>query len=82
MDLRPRKPLQRPYGEIHAVAIRDRVPTAVGYRVSRDGPVGSFGIVNLNSSHALDPSMMSNAVANQLGAPDQTVGASLAYNFR
>jgi hypothetical protein len=81
MDLTPRKPLVRPYGDGGAAPAEDRVPIAVSYRMSPDGPVGSVGIVEFASSHALDPSLMSNAVANQPGAPSQTIGAQLAYNF-
>ena len=55
MDLTPRRALQRPYGEIRGSVKEDRVPTAVDYRISPNGPVGSVGIVNLNASHAIDP---------------------------
>jgi hypothetical protein len=82
MDLTPRKPIVRPY---HAVAPQDAnqpAPTAVSYRIAGDGPVGSIGFVRLSASHAIDPSWMSNALASQRGAPSQTVGAQLAYNFR
>jgi hypothetical protein len=82
MDLTPRKPLERPYAQLSKTPAEDRVPTAVSYRLSPDGPVGSVGFVRLGASHALDPSAMSNGVANQPGAPDQTVGAALAYDFR
>jgi hypothetical protein len=30
----------------------------------------------------VDPAYLSNAVANQSGAPSQTVGVSLAYAFK
>jgi len=81
MDLTPRMPLDRPYGEMFAAPAEDHIPTAVSYQMAPNGPVGTVGIVTLASSHALDPSLMSNAVANQRGAPSQTIGAALAYNF-
>jgi len=81
MDLTPRKPLARPYGEMSTPMTGDRVPTAVSYRVSPGGPVGSVGLVDLGGSHAIDPAFLSNAVADR-GAPSRTIGAQLAYNFR
>jgi hypothetical protein len=82
MDLTPRKPLARPYHTVAPQDADDHVPTAVSARIATNGPVGSIGIVSLSASHAIDPSWMSNAVANQPGAPSQTAGAQLAYNFR
>jgi hypothetical protein len=82
MDLTPRKPLDRPYSRLAREQTPETIPTAVSYRLSRDGPVGSLGFVRLGASHAIDPAMLSNAVANQPGAPDETVGAALRYAFR
>jgi hypothetical protein len=82
MDLTPRKPLVRPYERLGAVPQEDRVPTVVSYKPFANGPVGSVGLVHLTASHALDSSALGNASAGQPGAPSQTVGANLAYNFR
>jgi hypothetical protein len=82
MDLTPRKALQRPYGKSAEAPAPEQMPTAVSYRITPNGPVGSVGLVRMDASHAVDPSALSNAVANQPGAPSQTVGAALAYAFR
>ncbi len=82
MDLSPRKLLQRPYATVSGTPSDDRMPTSVSYQIAPNGPVGAVGIVNFAASHAVDPTYLSNAVANQSGAPSQTVGVSLAYAFR
>ncbi len=82
MDLTPKKPLHRPYDDLSMQPSADRFPTAVSYRVGNDGPVGSVGLIDMGGDHMLDRSLMSNAVANQPGAPSQTLGASLASEFR
>ncbi len=82
MDLTPRDDLRRPYDQISPLVSEDRVPTAVSGRLSPNGPVGTVGLVQFSASHAIDPAALTNAVANQPGAPSQTVGAALAYTFR
>jgi hypothetical protein len=82
MDLRPRKPLERPYAEVSGTQAEDHLPTSVSYQIAPNGPVGAVGLVDFSSSHAVDPIYLSNAVANQPGAPSQTVGVSLAYAFK
>jgi hypothetical protein len=81
MNLTPRKPLVRPYGELGRRPAEDHVPTAVSYQPFANGPVGSVGLVRMTASHALDSSALGNASTGQPGAPSQTVGANLLYAF-
>ncbi|HEY1927241.1 MAG TPA: hypothetical protein VGG92_07235 [Caulobacteraceae bacterium] len=81
MNLSPRKPLVRPYGEMGRKPEADHLPTAVSYRPFANGPVGTVGLVHMTASHALDSTALGNASAGQPGAPSQTVGANLLYAF-
>jgi len=81
MNLSPRKPLVRPYGEMGRKPEADHFPTAVSYKPFVKGPVGTVGLVHMTASHALDSSALGNASAGQPGAPSDTVGANLLYAF-
>jgi len=81
MNLTPRKPLVRPYGEMGRKPQADHVPTSVSYKPFANGPVGTVGLVRMTASHALDSSALGNASAGQPGAPSEPVGANLLYAF-
>lgn len=79
MDLRPRGALQRPYDQLGANVRPDILPTQVSYQLAPKGPVGSVGLVHMES---FDRSVLSNEVQAQSGPPRSTVGAAVSYQFK
>jgi hypothetical protein len=72
---------ERDFGFAPASSFDDRPPTAVDYRLTPHGPIGSLGLLRPSSSYAAPSTNVGQGSASRYGYPEVTAGAKLNYPF-